>query len=645
MSNVFKYRPDIDGLRAIAVLLVVFYHAKFSGISGGFIGVDVFFVISGFLISIIIAKEHAENRFRFSAFYLRRIKRLGPALIALLVLTTIPAYLFLFADDFERFGRNVIHAFLTTSNFFLWQNTGGYFAENTDLFPLLHTWSLAVEEQFYFIWPTLFLVLHKITKGKYLTRLMFVMLIGFIAMSVYLANYKPHSAYFLLPARAFELMIGAILAVSYAKIPMFNKNLSHVLSITGLALIMVPAFIIDKHSIFPGFNALWPCLGAGLLIVTGKDQNNMGIVNRLISQRAFVFIGLISYSLYLWHWPVFVFIQYLGLELQGVLQISAVLASFVLAYLSWRFVEQPVRYMNLPTLKSAMKKIMLPSFIVLTVLYGVIDVKNGFPERFDNLAEFDKKKNYPSTVRKKCHDADLIGNIDQCWIGHEKEKTKDNLDGMLIGDSFGNHSASLIDVFAKDAGLFFHDSTSGGHPILTRLLAPNTFEYAPKYALDRLEYALQFEHIILAANWDNPLYATPDQLNHGPLLDAIQDIVDAGKKITVIISLPATNPIHLHKMKLAKGSDFVFFDDIDYSVAQPPRAENHIINIMKRRFPHISYVDLQDVMCEKNRCDLILNDTILYRNSNHFNTSGAAMVAEKYLKEKGNPLKTVQASQ
>ena len=156
---------------------------------------------------------------------------------------------------------------------------------------------------------------------------------------------------------------------------------------------------------------------------------------------------------------------------------------------------------------------------------------------------------------------------------------------------------------------------------------------------------MQFEHIILGANWDNPLYATPDQLNHGPLIDAIQRIVDAGKKVTVILSLPATNPIHLHKMKLAKGSDFVFFDDIDYSVRQPPRGSNHIITIMKSRFPSISFIDLQDVMCEKGRCDLILNDTILYRNSNHFNTSGAAMVAQKYLAEKGNPLKTVQVSQ
>jgi peptidoglycan/LPS O-acetylase OafA/YrhL len=144
MSNLFKYRADIDGLRAIAVLLVVLFHAKFTTISGGFVGVDVFFVISGFLISIIISKEVRENRFTFSSFYLRRIKRLAPALIGLLIITTIPAYLFLFSDDFEIYGRSLIHAYLTTSNFFLWQNTGGYFAANTDLFPLLHTWSLAV---------------------------------------------------------------------------------------------------------------------------------------------------------------------------------------------------------------------------------------------------------------------------------------------------------------------------------------------------------------------------------------------------------------------------------------------------------------------------------------------------------------------
>jgi peptidoglycan/LPS O-acetylase OafA/YrhL len=633
MSNLFKYRSDIDGLRALAVLLVIFFHAKFTSISGGFIGVDVFFVISGFLISIIISKEVSENRFSFKKFYLRRIKRLGPALIVLLILTTIPAYLFLFSDDFEIFARNLIHAFLTTSNFFLWQNTGGYFSPNTDLFPLLHTWSLAVEEQFYFVWPALFILLYKLTKGRHLTALLFIALIGLTVLSVYLANTKPHSAYFLLPARAFELMMGALLAVAYGQLPHLNKHVNHLLSLLGLGLIIVPAFIISKQSVFPGLNALWPCLGAVLLIITGKDDANKGIVNTLISHRSFVFVGLISYSLYLWHWPIFVFIQYLGLELTGLVRIIAVLMAFIMGYLSWKFVEQPVRHMNIPTLGSAMKKIMLPAFIILTAIYGVVDVKNGFPERFNNLAEFDKKNNFPSTVRKKCHDADIIGNIDECWLGIKKK----TLDGILIGDSFGNHSASFIDVLAKDAGLFIHDSTSGGHPILTRFITPDVYEYPPEYAEQRLKYAMQFEHIIIGVNWNT--YAKPSHLNYKILLSTIAHIIEQGKEVSVIISVPETSKENLHKLKLVKADRFVFFDDYDSSITYKPYAENHIINEMKRRFPQVNFIDFRDVMCEAGRCNTTINDTIIYRNANHLNTSGAAMMAQKYLSKFGNPLK------
>lgn len=633
MSNLLKYRSDIDGLRAIAVLLVLFFHAKFNFISGGFIGVDAFFVISGFLITSIIQKEVTNNTFSFKTFYIRRIKRILPALIALLILTCIPAYLFLFSDDLETFGRNVIHAFLSTSNFFLWQNTGGYFEPNTDLLPLLHTWSLAVEEQFYFIWPILFILFAKITKQKYLGPI-FVILLGILlCLSVYLAETSPHSAYFLLPARAFELMMGAALAINYQHIPKMNKAFNHLLSVIGLALIIIPAITLTKASIFPGLNAFWPCLGACVLIATGKQNNSHGIVNRLISHKYFVFIGLISYSLYLWHWPIFSFIQYLGLELKGLVQFAGISLSFLFAYLSWKFVEQPTRQLKFPNLGSAMKKIVLPAFIILTTIYGVLDVKNGFPDRFENLAEFDKKQNFPSTVRKKCFDADLIGNIDDCWLGVKK----DSLDGMLIGDSFANHSASLIDVFAKDANLFIHDSTSGGHPILTRFDKNGKYDYPPEYANKRLEYALQFEHIIIGAKWE--YYAEPENNNYEYLLDTLDRIVKENKKISIIISLPATTREHLHKMKLEKGGRFVFFEDTVNTVPMNHYPHEHIVNAIKQRFPSIKIIDLRDSMCNEIECSLVINNTIVYRNSDHFNTSGAAMVAKKYLEEFGNPLK------
>ncbi|GAA6135515.1 hypothetical protein NBRC116188_23050 [Oceaniserpentilla sp. 4NH20-0058] len=280
-----------------------------------------------------------------------------------------------------------------------------------------------------------------------------------------------------------------------------------------------------------------------------------------------------------------------------------------------------------------MKKIMLPSFLVLATIYGVLDGTNGFPNRFEDLSEFDKKRNYPSTVRKQCFDADLIGNIDDCWLGVKKDK----LDGMLIGDSFANHSASFIDVLAQDANLYIHDSTSGGHPILTRMHSPNMYDYPPKYANDRLEYALQFDHIILAANWD--FYANPNNLNYEYLLNTIKEILTHNKKVSVIISLPATTKEHLHKLKLVKGGATLFMKDFEARILNTPYESSHIINEMKRRFPNINYIDFKDVMCDEQHCQLSINNTIVYRNSNHFNTSGAAMIAHKYLKRIGNPLK------
>lgn len=632
MSTLFKYRADIDGLRALAVLLVLFFHAKFSALSGGFIGVDIFFVISGFLITKIIFSEVQQNNFSYKSFYIRRIKRLAPALIFLLLITTVPAYLFLFSYDLEIFARNLIHAFIATSNFYLWQNTSGYFSPNTDLLPLLHTWSLAVEEQFYFIWPTLFIFLHKFCREKVLSRTIYLLFLCLFGLSIYLSNTSPDSAYFLLPSRAFELLMGALLAINYAKLPNLTKWQNDTLSVLALILILVPAFTISKQDVFPGLNAFWPCFGTVLLIYTGKNQQQLGIINKLLSLKTFVFIGLISYSLYLWHWPIFTFIQYVGLELTGATRITAIIAAFFCAYLSWKFIEQPGQRLKLTSLKMAFMRILLPGFILLTSIYAVIDINNGFPERFKNLSEFNKDLNFPSSVRKHCFDADKIGNIDQCWLGNKK----DALDGVLIGDSFANHSAAFIDVLAKNAGLFLHDSASGGHPILTAKLSNNKLRYSPEYALQRFEYAKQFDHIILGVNWDN--YSSPANNNYEYLLQSVSDLISNGNKVTVIISAPVIDKHHLHKLKLLKGSETVFFKPIALETPFPNYADDHIVNEMKRRFPDINYIDFKKVLCRNGKCTASLNDSIVYRNTDHLNVSGATMMAKEYLRLYGNPL-------
>jgi peptidoglycan/LPS O-acetylase OafA/YrhL len=296
MSLKTTYRPDIDGLRAIAILLVIIFHSGFPVFSGGFIGVDVFFVISGFLITTIIEKEITENSFSFKNFYLRRIRRIIPVLVFIMIIITIPAYFILFANNLEAYSRTLLYTFLCSNNFHLYFNMGDYFAESSDLVPFLHTWSLSVEEQFYFFLPPLLLVLHR--KFNLKKRFLIIVLLCIIGLlfSIYQTYTNPRMAYFLLPARLFELLIGSCLAIHWKKLPNLNQLENNFLSIIGISLIFIPAFVLTKSSLFPGLNAFWPCLGTAFLLFTGKTENTKGIINKLIQNKL---MG--------WYWINFLF--------------------------------------------------------------------------------------------------------------------------------------------------------------------------------------------------------------------------------------------------------------------------------------------------------------------------------------------------
>lgn len=631
----FSYRPDIDGMRAIAVLLVILFHANFSFVPGGYIGVDVFFVLSGFLITLTIDKEMNEKSFSFKQFYLRRIRRIIPVLVFIMLVVTIPAYLFLFADNLEAYSRTLIHTLLSVNNFHLLVTQRDYFADNADLIPFLHTWSLSVEEQYYFIWPVILVFLHKIFSLE--KRLIFILLtlILSILLSVYLTAIDPHMAYLLLPARVFELAIGACLAMFWEKLPSFSKLINSVISVIGILLILIPAYILTKSSVFPGMNALWPCLGSALLIFTGKEENNKGIINVLLQNKFLVFSGLLSYSLYLWHWPIFTFIKYLGINLEGTIRIVSILVIFGLSYFSWRFVEQPFRIKYKYDFKKTMLVIFLPCMLLIGGIYAVIDAKDGFPERFPQLSEFNPKTNYPSKLRKNCFDQFKVGNCDECFLGIKK----DTLDGMLIGDSFGNHTAAFLDILAKDAGLYLHDSTAGGYPLLNKVDENGNPTFPEAYAIERLNYAKQFKTIYIAANWDE--LTAPETKNYQSVLNTVDELIKSGKKVVIFDCLRATTVINLHKAKLFKSGEKVFFKERDFTIPFTPRPYDYIVYALKRKFPSILVIDLNDTMCKDGKCDIELEKTIVYRNFNHLNTSGAELMAKKYIRLKGNPLKNI----
>ena len=637
MSKLLSYRPDIDGLRAISVIFVILFHADLLWIQGGFIGVDIFFVISGYLITRSIDKEMLGNVFSFKAFYLRRIRRIIPVLVFVMLVITIPACLFLFANDLETFGRTALHTILSTNNFYLWIKGSNYFVGNTELMPLLHTWSLSVEEQFYFIWPPILLLLHRYLNLK--NRLYFIILfivIG-LGLSVFLASFYPKVAYFLLPARLFELSLGAGLALFWDKIPELSRNKNNGISVVGLLLILLPVFLLNGLSTFPGFNAFYPCLGAVLLILSGKNTHTKGIVNRLLTIKPLVFIGLLSYSMYLWHWPIFSFIKYVGLELTSDKLIVALISTVLLSYFSWKFIEKPFRYRFKYNFSKTLLVILLPCLLIIGALYGVLDGKDGFPGRHPTLIEFDKKNNYPSKLRRNCYDVFKVGNCDQCGLGVKK----DTLDGVLIGDSFANHSAAFIDVLAKDSGLYFHDSAAGGYPLLydvdDQTGAP-TRDTA--YGEKRLAYAKKFKTIIVATNWER--FLDKQSKNYKLVMATIKELLDLDKNVIIIDPLRTVSQMNLHKMKLLKTNNGSSINKQDLLIPFYKRADDYIVYEIHRKYPQVTIINLNDIMCYDTSCNYEIDNSIVYRNGNHLNTSGATLLARKYILEKGNPLKFLQ---
>ena len=637
MSTSTSYRPDIDGLRAISVIVVILFHADLLWIQGGFIGVDVFFVISGYLITRSIDKEMLANVFSFKSFYLRRIRRIIPVLVFVMLAITIPACFLLFANDLETFGRTALHTILSTNNFYLWIKGSNYFVGNTELMPLLHTWSLSVEEQFYVIWPPILLLLHRFLKLK--NRLYFIVLFTIIglALSVFLASNFPKVAYFLLPARLFELTLGAGLALFWDKIPELSKIKNNWISIVGLLLIVLPVLLLNGMSTFPGFNAFYPCLGAVLLILSGKNTKTQGIVNKVLAFRPLVFIGLLSYSMYLWHWPIFSFIKYFGLEFTLDKLLFALTLTVLLSYFSWRWIEKPFRYRFKYSFSKTLLVILLPSLLLIGAVYGVLDGKDGFPQRHPTLIEFDKKNNYPSKLRRNCYDVFKVGNCDQCGLGVKK----DTLDGMLIGDSFANHSAAFVDVLAKDSGLYFHDSAAGGYPLLYDV-DDQTGDptRGTDYGEKRLAYAKKFKTIIVATNWER--FIDKESKNYKLVMETIKELLDLDKNIIIIDPLRTVSQKNLHKMKLLKTNNGSSINKQELLIPFYKRADDYIVYQISRVYPRVTIINLNDVMCYDTGCNYEIDNSIVYRNGNHLNTSGATLLAKKYIREKGNPLLFLQ---
>lgn len=334
-----KYRPEVDGLRAVAVLPVIFFHAGFDAFGGGFVGVDVFFVVSGFLITGILVDELESGRFSMAGFYERRARRILPALFVMLALCVPAAWALLPPSAMARFSDSLLAVALFSSNILFWQQSG-YFDTAAELKPLLHTWSLAVEEQYYILFPIVLAALYRFNRRL----LVPVLLAGFVlslGLAEWLVHRKPGAAFFLLPTRGWELLLGALSAVLGGRL-VAGPATSNILSASGLGMIVLAVFSFDRSTPTPGLQTLLPTAGAALVLLYARASGSWA--GWILSKRPVVWIGLISYSAYLWHQPLLAFFRHaspgpLGLGRTWV----AIIAAIVLGYLSWRFVEIPVR--------------------------------------------------------------------------------------------------------------------------------------------------------------------------------------------------------------------------------------------------------------------------------------------------------------
>ena len=334
-----KYRADIDGLRAVAVLSIVLFHLDIEPFTGGFVGVDIFFVISGFLITSIIVRELQAGEFSLARFYERRVRRILPALIVVLVATLLTGLLLLTPQQFEELAGSAAATTVFSSNLFFFFGTG-YFDGPSEYKPLLHTWSLAVEEQYYILFPFLLIVIARRLAFRFVPWLLATAGLSFFVCIMATPSHEA-AAFFLIPFRAWELLIGSLLAVQIAP-PLGGRRARELLAASGLLMVLTSVLVYTRNTPFPGVAAALPTIGTAFIIHAGTSGGSL--VNRALGIKVLVFFGLISYSLYLWHWPVVVYAKTLLINEPNDIELAVMaMAILLLSTLSWRFVETPFR--------------------------------------------------------------------------------------------------------------------------------------------------------------------------------------------------------------------------------------------------------------------------------------------------------------
>jgi peptidoglycan/LPS O-acetylase OafA/YrhL len=633
------YRSDVDGLRAVAVLAVIAFHASARILPGGFVGVDIFFVISGFLITGLIAKGMEADRFSFAEFYTRRIKRILPAYIAVAAATLAISSWLLIPNDYIFYTTSLAASWAFAANVFFSMLSWGYFGQRTEEFPLLHTWSLSVEEQFYFIFPILLLVLYRYGR-RHIVTLLLLLGVAFAALSQWKTGEV--KSYFLLTSRAHELIIGALCYFVQQRAPLKSRAWAHVFGLGGMAMMAGSFFMLNRGSPFPGINSLYPCLGAAFLIHAGTVPNP---ATRLLKTRGMVAVGMISYSLYLWHWPIFSFLRYRHIDIDFAVGTAAVAGAFVLAYASWRWIEQPVRHARTLTFpKAFFRYYAAPAAVFMSVgLYSYMT--EGAPRRFpEDIRQLISSYSFERDLSRSCsirpsdyHLVSLDYLESHCAYG-DMSQPKASI--LLMGDSHAHHFKPYMEELARDAGLRMVYHVQGGcSPVdlaQDAVPPPKTPSTCEKRNGDLLRLAGNFKYVALGSYWSSE---DPTNLERS-LQVTLDRIVKAGAT-PVIFKDAATHEPDLSQCILFRRRGWISQDTncgIPVSYIQRTMGDSEkIIDRVVARTPGTIVIDPKRVMCDARECATHLGNIALYKDSNHLNAKASAVLARLYVNKVGNP--------
>ncbi|MGV8933476.1 MAG: acyltransferase family protein [Gallionellaceae bacterium] len=618
-----KYRADIDGLRAIAVLSVVGYHAFPYWVKGGFIGVDIFFVISGFLISTIIFGGLETNRFSFQEFYSRRIKRIFPALLVVLICCIAFGWFALLADEYKQLGKHIAAGAGFVSNMVLW-NESGYFDNSAETKPLLHLWSLGIEEQFYIIWPMLLWLAWR----KKFNFLLITSAIAAITFTLNIINIgsDPISTFYLPQTRFWELLIGSCLAyvVLYKQgiLQRFKSTNGNLQSFLGSLLLIVGILFINNEREFPGWWALLPTLGAASIILAGSQA----FLNRVIlSNRVLVWFGLISFPLYLWHWPLLAFARIVESgNPSKEIRLVCVAMAIALAWITFKFIEKPIRF-------SKHNFFVTTSLFILMTISGVTGY---FIYAFGGLEFRDPNRNAASISYAN-------GDIAKQIVGHYWQYTSNSIcrgkydfpnarfciqskptppTVILLGTSFANH---LYAGFIKNDRLNHHSVLSIG------TCSPEDVSESDCMAQDKIiRNSPSIQYAILSNTW--PDISEPgvkwNRFIEG-LDKRIEFLESRGIKVIIFGPKPEINydirGCFSRPFKIsANESCIVTMKDVALQ-------QKNIVSILRKvleRHPRVAYFDQNSIFCNTNQCSVIKNGMPLLRDNSHYSEYGSNQI-------------------